>query len=146
MDQTEGYKIFAKAVREQFSAHPYENEVLLMLLIPTILILVWLYLTMSPSSRRTITSSSKRDVEFFETAALQKGLESFDRELLRSLAETANIHPIYRVILERRSFEKALRISEEAIAEGHPDAPERKTLDYLRRLKRRLFVPSSSEE
>ncbi|MBP7636037.1 hypothetical protein KBA41_17865 [Candidatus Ozemobacteraceae bacterium] len=145
MDQAEGYKIFAKALREQFSSHPYENEVLLMLLIPTLLILVWLYLTMSPSRRRSITSSTKRDIDFFETAATQKGLESFDRELLRSLAETANIHPIYRVILERRSFEKALRISEEALAEGHPDAPERKTLDYLRRLQRRLFLPSMEE-
>ena len=145
MDQAEGYKIFAKALREQFSSHPYENEVLLMLLIPTLLILVWLYLTMSPSRRRSITSSTKRDIDFFETAAIQKGLESFDRELLRSLAETANIHPIYRVILERRSFEKALRISEEALAEGHPDAPERKTLDYLRRLQRRLFLPSMEE-
>ncbi|OQA07010.1 MAG: hypothetical protein BWY66_01575 [bacterium ADurb.Bin374] len=145
MDQAEGYKIFAKALREQFSSHPYENEVLLMLLIPTLLILVWLYLTMSPSRRRSITSSTKRDIDFFETAAIQKGLESFDRELLRSLAETANIHPIYRVILERRSFEKALRISEEALAEGHPDAPERKTLDYLRRLQRRLFLTSMEE-
>ena len=145
MDQAEGYKIFAKALREQFSSHPYENEVLLMLLIPTLLILVWLYLTMSPSRRRSITSSTKRDIDFFETAAIQKGLESFDRELLRSLAETSNIHPIYRVILERRSFEKALRISEEALAEGHPDAPERKTLDYLRRLQRRLFLTSMEE-
>lgn len=145
MDQTEGYKIFAKALREQFSSYPHENEVLVMLLIPTILILIWLYLTMSPSSRRKITSSSKRDIDFFETAALQKGLESFDRELLRSMAETASIHPIYRVILEQRAFEKALRISEEAISEGRPEAPDRKTLDYLRRLKRRLFMPAPEE-
>lgn len=140
MDQTEGFKVFSKALRDHFSSHPYENEVLLMLLIPTILILIWLFITMNPSSRRKITSSSKRDIDFFETAALQKGLESFDRELLRSLAEAANIHPIYRVLLEKRAFEKALRESEDASARGLPGARDRKTLEYLRRLQKRIFL------
>lgn len=139
MGQTEGYKIFAKALRDHFSSHPYENEVLLLLLIPTIIILLWLFFTMSTGRRRSLTTS-KRDIKFFETAALQKGLESFDRDLLRNLAETADVHPIYRILLEHRTYEKALRKSEAATAQGLPGANDRKTIEYLRRLQKRLFI------
>jgi len=136
-----GYNEFAKAIREYFSPRPYENEVLLLLLLPTIIILIWLFFSMRPASKRTAVPSSKRDLEFFETARLQKGLESFDRDLLVDLAERANIQPIYRILLDRKLYEKALKRSEEDAAQGRPGAADRKTLDYLRRLQKSIFKP-----
>ncbi len=141
MDQTESYKVFAKALRDYFSPHPWENEVLLLLLLPTIFILIWLFFSMRPSSKQTAVPASKRDLEFFEIARLQKGLESFDRDLLVDLAERADIRPVYRILLERRLYEKALRKAEEDTVQGLPGATDRKTIEYLRRLQKRIFKP-----
>ncbi|HOY68924.1 MAG TPA: hypothetical protein PLP29_18745 [Candidatus Ozemobacteraceae bacterium] len=139
--QSENYKMMAKALRDYFSPHPYENEILILLLLPTFLILLWLFYSMRPAARRAGTvPASRRDLEFFETARLQKGLETFDRDLLVDLAERSGIRPIYRILLERRQFERALRRSEDEFAQGVSGAPDKKTLDYLRRLQRRIFT------
>ncbi len=137
MDNRQGVERLFRALREYFAAPPYENEVVVVLLIPAFLILAWLWFSKGPT--RTGPRFPAKELEFFRMASLQKGLEEFDRTLLLDLAETYQIRPIYKLILERDAF----RTLQEKFRRDHPDTAntgtKKPSVVYLAQLEKKLF-------
>ncbi|HNV69795.1 MAG TPA: hypothetical protein PKO06_08865 [Candidatus Ozemobacteraceae bacterium] len=132
------YGKLARALQEYFSAGD-DTAILIVGFIVALGLLI-IILQSALSSRETETVASDKDLDFFEVVIQQKGLENFDRDLLLELAEVGNIHPIYRILIEVQAYERALRKMEKEIHARLRNADEIPIrLDYLRRLKKRLF-------
>ncbi len=137
MDNREAVEKVYRAIREYFASSPYENEAVLILLIPSFLILAWLFFTMRPARRGPAYPA--KELEFFRMATLQKGLEDFDRSLLMDLAETYHIRPLYKIVLERETF----RLLQEKFRRDHPETTStgdvKPSVAYLAALEGKLF-------
>lgn len=132
------YGKLARALQEYFSAGDDTVALIVVFIMGVVLLIVILQNAFSPREEESIASD--KDLDFFEMVIQQKGLENFDRDLLLELAETGNIRPVYRVLIEIQAFERALRKMEKEMSArmgASDDLPIR--LDYLRRLKKRLF-------
>ncbi len=136
-DPDAAYSRFAKVLSEYFTPPAYEDTAFILLLLPGVLILIWFFLTFRPKTARTSTNS--RDIDFFEMVRLQKGLETFDRDILRELAETFDVTPIYKILLEKKVFEGVLRRFEQRSTGKTPAGSLKKRISYLQFLKRKLF-------
>lgn len=142
MDNRQAVEQLYRAIREYFAPSPYENEVLVGLLLPTFLILAWLLWSKGPS--RPGPRFPARELEFFHMASLQKGLEEFDRSLLLDLAETYHIRPVYKLLLDRNTF----RMLQERFRRDHPDSAttgqQKPSVVYLAQLEKKLFSEPES--
>lgn len=140
MDGGTTFQSFARAMREYFATRPYETEVFLLLMLPTILIMLWLFFNWRPTRRRPRFPA--KDLEFFQMACLQKGLEEFDQNLLLDLAEAFEVRPIYQLLLEKSIFH---RVYERVAKERPASLPAKANPEYLSMLEEKLF-PGSRQD
>ncbi len=132
------YGKLARALQEYFSTGDDTGVLIACFIVGIILLILILQSALSPREEEAIASD--KDLDFFEVVIQQKGLENFDRDLLLELAEFGNVKPIYRILIEIQAFERALRKMEKEIPSRLHNADEIPIrLDYLRRLKKRLF-------
>ena len=139
MENNFAFHRFARALRDYFANEPYETEVVLLLLLPTFLILVYLFFKMRHTKRRSRFPT--KDLEFFQLVCLQKGLEEFERIILLNLVEIFGIKPMYQVLLDKTVFQTLTnRLKKERPA----DLPPRANAENLLKLGKKLFPNESA--
>ena len=132
------YGKVTRALSEYFSSGDDTIVLIIALIMAVVFLIIILQTAFSPAAGEVVVT--EKDLDFFEVVIQQKGLENFDRDLLLELAEVGKVTPVYRVLIEVGTFERALKKMEKqmTVTMGTSDElPIR--LDYLRRLKKRLF-------
>lgn len=133
------YFRFAKALRDYFGPSGHETEIFLVFAFVLLFIsLLLLFQHFSPPARKT---SQKKDFEFFEQVLQERGLENFDGEILLELAEQYNVHPVYKILLDRQVFDKIVQKVELRKTDPEDGTKRRSfSVEYLGRISRRLFT------
>jgi hypothetical protein len=144
MELNPAYVKFARALRDFFGTQENQGDFTILIWAPILFLLIYLFLSMAGQTSKKKRPIQPKDLEFFDLVLSQKGLEEFDRELLLEMAETFNISPVYRLILEEDLFRKLLM----KLKDSPPDQSEiRKHLstkiDYLRKLQGKIFLAGS---
>ncbi len=135
-----GYKIL-RTLNDFFSSAPYEGEVVFVLLLPTFIIIILLIFFREkpqPQSFEELRAIDK-NIETFEVIRLQRGLEEFDRDFLLEIALEHHCAPAYKMLMNKETFE---RVEKELIFELKQKGESLETnkrLDYLKKLKKRIF-------
>lgn len=137
IDGPEVYSKLAKYLQEYLGTNSIDNEIFLLMVMPSVFIIIYILFQFMTASRRP--KHAPKDLEFFDSVILQKGLENADRDLLLQLADHVGIVPIYQILLEAKVFQRAFsRIHEEVLLKkslGHLH----QNIEHLRALEQKLF-------
>ncbi|PKL47282.1 MAG: hypothetical protein CVV42_13625 [Candidatus Riflebacteria bacterium HGW-Riflebacteria-2] len=130
---------FLRNLSEFFSESNYEAEIILMLILPVSALVIFIFFINSRrASANPFESIPAKDMEFIDSARLQKGLEEFDRDFLLELALTYKVKPGY-IFIDPEVFvrvETGFRL--QLIEDG--ETPENNTrFKHLLKLKKKLF-------
>jgi hypothetical protein len=137
----DAFNRMARALRDYLSSGgAYEADIAFLIFSLLGLVLFWLvFMKIFSSDGKKI---SKKDLEFFGQVVFQKGLESFDRDLLYELAETYNVMPVYKILLDEKVFLKVLKKIDDEIAKNENLSSNHTKKEYLEKVRSRLFVES----
>ncbi len=130
---------FLRSLSEFFSQSNYEAELILLFILPVSALVIFIFFINSRrSSANPFESIPAKDMEFIDSARLQKGLEEFDRDFLLEMALTYKAKPGY-IFIDPEVFlrvEKNFRLK--LIEDG--ETPEKNTrFNHLLKLKKKLF-------
>ncbi|EKD82934.1 MAG: hypothetical protein ACD_39C00998G0004 [uncultured bacterium] len=130
---------FLRSISDFFSQTNYEVEMLLLLILPFIMLVIFMfYLRSRRSSTALFDSIPAKDLEFIDTVRLQKGLEEFDRDFLLEIALTYGVKPGY-IFIDAEAFTKAEHAFKIKLLE-QGDSPEKNgRYQHLLKLKSKLF-------
>ncbi|MFZ2957428.1 MAG: hypothetical protein WA705_11100 [Candidatus Ozemobacteraceae bacterium] len=131
---------FAKAVREYLAPSwnvPYVAIGFSAIL--SVLLVYFLFAHVLGGGKKPPRKRSK-ETQLFDQITQMRGLERFDEEILQELAEVSGIRPLYRILLEKDLFNKALAIYEKRANRPLPNQKPFSKIEYLRRLAKKLFV------
>lgn len=142
MDGEKTFERIAAALREALGPSAYENYILLLLFLPAVAGLIYVLL---PRKIEDPNSPTQDELDFFEIARLQMGLEEFDRDLLIEVAETCKIKPVYKPLLEEKYFVMMLRKIENSTPDNEKLEHLIHFLGHLKKLRKKLFPERISE-
>lgn len=131
----------ARVLREILGSRgAHDTEIALLLLFFGTLVIFWLLFISISNPREKKTP--KKDLDFFNSVIYQKGLETFDSNLLLEIAETYEITPVYRILLDEHIFDRILAKMRDDLERkrGNPRIISKR--EYVSKLKARLFPVS----
>jgi len=130
---------FALAVREYLAPTWQIPSLVLVFSAIFSLILIYFLFAFVLGGRKEPRKRTK-ETQLFDQITQMRGLERFDEELLQELAETSGIRPVYRILLEKDLFNKAITTFEKREKRVQPGQKPFRKVEYLRRLAGKLFV------
>jgi len=130
---------FLRSLSEFFSEANYEAEIILMLILPISALVIFIFFINSRrSSANPFESIPAKDMEFIDSARLQKGLEEFDRDFLLELALTYKVKPGYLFIDPEVFLKVETGLKLKLLEDG--ETPENNNrFKHLIKLKKKLF-------
>ncbi|MDD3148091.1 MAG: hypothetical protein PHD82_12355 [Candidatus Riflebacteria bacterium] len=132
---------FLQAINEFFSNSDPATETFLILILPGVLLSIFLVFYnnhKNKASKDPFFNVSRTDFEVIEHIRLQKGLEEFDRDFLMNIAFTYSVKPT-RMLLDQATFERIEQMMQEKLKRIGANPAENKTLEFLLRIKKKLF-------
>lgn len=133
-------KAFLSAIDEYFSHGDLGIETTLILLLPGLIFMLWLFLYSKPdkAGQDPFDDIPDKDMELIKQVASQKGLSSFDRDFLITQALSMYVKPI-SILLDKNTFERCEKIlADKAVKAGNsPDSDE--NVKAIKQLKSKLF-------
>jgi len=130
---------FLRSLSQFFSEANYEAEIILMLILPISALVIFLFfLNSRRASANPFESIPAKDMEFIETARLQKGLEEFDRDFLLELALTYKVKPGY-IFIDPEVFLKVETGFRLQLLEDGETPETNNRFKHLLKLKKKLF-------
>lgn len=136
MNDGNAFHIISRALRDFLGPSPYENEVFILLLVPTVLGLFYLLVYRHNNGSE---KASSKDLDFFEIVRLQKGLEEFDRDILIEVARIYDLKPIYKILLEPDAFDETLTFLKKDLKKSQKSIRLQQHIQYMNKIRNRIF-------